>query len=325
MPGLIHRRASAGPGPAWALLAAVVWALTMIVMARLVDTLTPPTVACVRLAVTTLLLGAWLSRRGQLPKPADIGRRDRGLLLLAAAGLAANYVLSMQSLSHVTPAESSVLSSMNGMLLMGCGLLFLGERLSRLQAAGLVTFLVGQGLFLLPRLTASTFDRRFALGALLVMLAAFAWLAYALVQRVVQRRLNTLQVLWLVCGGAALVLLPFSSLQGFDRLGAGGWLALAVACLCTLVAYGAFAQAMRHWTVSGATTVTSLSPVLVWLMSLLAAAMGLIGVSVPDVGALAVGGALLAVAGSALAALGRGTPPSGQEASTATLTIGRSR
>jgi drug/metabolite transporter (DMT)-like permease len=227
---------------------------------------------------------------------------------LAAAALAANYVLSMKSLRHVSPAESSVLSLMNGVLLMGCGVLFLQERLSRLQSAGLLVFGVGQGLFLLPRLAGSAFDARFALGAGLVGISAVAWLGYALVQRVVQQRLSAVQVLWLVCCGAALWLLPLVSTSGFESLDRGGWWALAVSCACTLVAYSAFAQAMQHWTVSGATTVTSLSPVLVWLMSLAAVAAGVAGVTVPQVGPLGIIGAVLAIVGGALAALGQARP-----------------
>jgi drug/metabolite transporter (DMT)-like permease len=128
----------------------------------------------VRFAVTALLLGLWLLRQGELPRRSDITHRDAALLVLAAAGLAANYVFSVKALNEVTPAECSVLSLMNGVLLLGCGVLFLRERLSRIQVAGLVVFLIGQGLFLLPRLAGSAFDARFALGALLLAAASGA-------------------------------------------------------------------------------------------------------------------------------------------------------
>jgi drug/metabolite transporter (DMT)-like permease len=306
---LTAKPATVWTGPLWALLAAVVWALTMIVLARLVGTITPPTLACIRFAVAALLLGLWLARSNQWPRLAQIAPRDRWLLALAAAGLAANYVFSVKALSHVTAAESSVLSLMNGVLFMGCGVLFLHERLSRWQSVGVALFFAGLGLFLLPRLTGSDFDARFAHGTALVAIASTVWLAYALVQRLVQRRLTSLQVLWLVCCGAALWLLPLVSTAGFDQLGPGGWVALGLSCACTLVAYSAYAQALQHWTVSGATIVTSLQPVLVWWMSVAAAGLGVAGVVVPQVGPLGVAGALLAIAGCALAALGKRAPP----------------
>jgi drug/metabolite transporter (DMT)-like permease len=130
------------------------------------------------------------------------------------------------------------------------------------------------------------------------------------VQRIVQTRLSSQQVLWLVCCGAALILLPLSSTRGFDQLDAGGLLALLLACLSTVVAYSAFALAMQHWTLSGATVVTSMGPVVVWVMSLVAAAFGVAGVRVPQVGPLGVLGAALAVAGCAFAALG---PPASRD------------
>jgi drug/metabolite transporter (DMT)-like permease len=292
-------------GPLWALVAALVWSGVLIVLAHLVGTITPPTLACVRFAFAALVLGVWLAARGQLPKLKALTRREQALLALAALGLAANYVFSMMALSHVTPAEASVLSQMNGMVLLACGVLLLRERLTRVQAIGLAIFAGGLALFLGPRLLGSAFDARFLTGAALVATGAVAWAAYAVVQRVTQNRLSSLQVLWLVCCGSALLLLPLSSSAGFERLGSDGWVALALASASTVVAYGAFALALRHWTLTGTTTVTASTPVLTWLMSWAAAAGGMAGVAVPQVGALGIVGALLVTAGCIVTALGQ--------------------
>ncbi len=296
-------------GPLWAMLAALVWSGVLIVLARLVGTITPPTLACVRLAVGALVLGVWLAARGQMPKLAALTRREQVLLALAALGLAACYVFSMRALSYVTPAESSVLSQMNGMALLACGVLFLHERLSRAQVLGLAIFGGGLALFLGPRLFGSVFDARFLTGTLLVAIGSVSWAAYAVVQRVTQHRLSSLQVLWLVCCGSAMALLPLSSTSGFERLDAGGWVALAMACASTLVAYGAFALALQHWTLTGTTTVTSSAPVLTWLLSWAAAAGGVAGVTVPQVGTLGIVGALLVTAGCVIASLGQAPTP----------------
>lgn len=292
-------------GPLWAVLAALVWSGILIVLARLVGTITPPTLACVRFSFAALVLGVWLAGRGQLPKLTALTRRERKLLALAALGLAANYVFSMMALSHVTPAEASVLSQMNGMVLLAFGVLLLRERLTRVQTIGLAIFAGGLALFLGPRLLGSAFDARFLTGTALVATGAVAWAAYAVVQRVTQNRLSSLQVLWLVCCGSALLLLPLSSSAGFERLGSGGWVALGLASASTVVAYGAFALALQHWTLTGTTTVTASTPVLTWLLSWAAAAGGVAGVAVPQVGALGLVGALLVTAGCIVTALGQ--------------------
>jgi drug/metabolite transporter (DMT)-like permease len=211
----------------------------------------------------------------------------------------------MMALSHVTPAESSVLSQMNGIALLACGVLLLHERLSRAQGLGLVIFFIGLVLFLGPRLFGSAFDARFLKGTLLVAIGSASWAAYAVVQRLMQARLSSLQILWLVCCGSALLLLPLSSAAGFERLGSGGWVALALASASTVVAYGAFALALQHWTLTGTTTVTASTPVLTWLLSWAAAAGGVAGVAVPQVGALGLVGALLVTAGCIVTALGK--------------------
>jgi drug/metabolite transporter (DMT)-like permease len=295
-------------GPLWAVLAALVWSGILIVLARLVGTITPPTLACVRFSFAALVLGAWLAARGQLPHLKALTRRERALLALAALGLAANYVFSMMALSYLTPAEASVLSQMNGMALLACGVLLLRERLSRAQAFGLVIFFCGLMLFLGPRLLGSAFDVRFLTGSALVAIGAVTWAAYAVVQRVTQNRLSSLQILWLVCCGSALALLPLSSAAGFERLDAGGWIALALASASTVVAYGAFALALQHWSLTGTTTVTSSTPVLTWLLSWAAAAGGVAGVAVPQVGTLGIVGALLVTAGCIVTSLGQAPP-----------------
>jgi len=292
-------------GPLWAVLAALVWAGVLIVLARLVGTITPATLACVRFAFAALVLGVWLAFRGQLPQMKALTRRQCALLALAALGLAANYVLSVMALGHLTPAEASVLTQMNGTALLTCGVLLLRERVSRAQAIGLVVFAGGMSLFLGPRLFGSAFDARFLTGAALTAAGAVTWAAYAVVQRLILGRLSSLQVLWLVCCGAALALWPFSSASGFERLHAGGWVALALSCASTVVAYGAFALALKHWTLTGTTTVTASTPVLTWLLSWAAAAAGVAGVAVAQVGAVGMVGALLVTAGGIIVSLGQ--------------------
>lgn len=292
-------------GPLWAVLAALVWSGILIVLARLVGTITPPTLACVRFSFAALVLGVWLAVRGQLPDFKALTRCECALIALAALGLAANYVFSMMALSHVTPAEASVLSQMNGMVLLACGVLLLREHVSRVQTIGLIIFVGGLALFLSPRLLGSAFDRRFLSGTVLVAVGAVTWAAYAVVQRLMQSRLSSLQALWLVCCGAAFALLPFSSANGFERLDTGGWVALGLASASTVVAYGAFALALKQWTLTGTTTVTSSTPVLTWLLSWAAAAGGVAGVAVPQVGAVGIVGAILVTAGCIITSLGQ--------------------
>jgi uncharacterized membrane protein len=73
-------------GPLWAVLAALAWSGVLIVLARLVGTISPPTLACVRLAAAALVLGLWLAARGQLPRLTALTRRDLMLLVAPRSG-----------------------------------------------------------------------------------------------------------------------------------------------------------------------------------------------------------------------------------------------
>jgi drug/metabolite transporter (DMT)-like permease len=91
-------------------------------------------------------------------------------------------------------------------------------------------------------------------------------------------------------------------LHQLDRLGA--WL-LVFACLNTVLAYGAFAEALVHWEASRVSAVISTTPLItlgvMWFLG--KSASGLVA---PErLSTLSVTGAVFVVIGSMLAALGR--------------------
>jgi drug/metabolite transporter (DMT)-like permease len=103
--------------------------------------------------------------------------------------------------------------------------------------------------------------------------------------------------------GAIAVLLPPASpgaVRHLDRL--QFWM-LAFCCLNTLIAYGAFAEALEHWEVSRVSAVVALAPLVTiassWLIEHFVP-----GLLAPDrLNALSLVGALLVVGGSAACAL----------------------
>src|SRR5205085_1438859 len=103
--------------------------------------------------------------------------------------------------------------------------------------------------------------------------------------------------------GASVVLLPLSTptaLGGLDRLHA---IAFAYCALNTLIAYGAFAEALSHWEASRVSAVLALTPLMTVGSVALAARVWPDLVHVERIAWAGWLGAALAVAGSALSSL----------------------
>ncbi|OHC44473.1 MAG: hypothetical protein A3J25_11785, partial [Pseudomonadales bacterium RIFCSPLOWO2_02_FULL_63_210] len=102
----------------------------------------------------------------------------------------------------------------------------------------------------------------------------------------------------------ALLLTPWAQPQQVFELSAlQGWLLFAC-CLNTLVAYGAFAEALAHWEASRVSATLAITPLVTFGSVALAATWWPDHVRPEQINWLAYGGAALVVLGSALTALG---------------------
>jgi drug/metabolite transporter (DMT)-like permease len=136
-----------------------------------------------------------------------------------------------------------------------------------------------------------------------VVFAAVVWAAYALLQKQLLLRLSSPAILLAIYVCASVVLLPLArpaALFGLDGL---HWGLLLFCALNTLVAYGAFAEALAHWEASRVSAILATTPLLC------VGAVALVHMLWPEsiaperIGALGYTGAALVVLGSALTSL----------------------
>jgi drug/metabolite transporter (DMT)-like permease len=184
------------------------------------------------------------------------------------------------------------------------GVLVLKERFSAGQWLGFAVLSTGLLLFFntrLPLLLDPSGGT--GLGVALLVAAAIVWAAYGLAQKELTRIFRPQQILLLIYAGAVLVLLPAAAPETILRLSALQFWMLVFSCLNTLVAYGAFAEALDHWEVSRIGAVLSMAP----LFTLAGARLlnrAVPGLLVPDgLSAISVLGALMVAGGSAISAL----------------------
>ncbi len=297
----------ASRGLALSLVTVLCWGLLPIALKGLLARLDSGTITWFRFLVATLVLGAWHAAHRQLPCASVLAvPRTAGLLAAATLGLAGNYLLYLWGLDQVTPATAQTVVQIAPLLLLAASLAVFREPFSRLQAMGVATFVLGLGLFFDTRLgellsSLTTYSR----GVAWVVLAALLWAGYGLAQKCLQGALSASVVLWIVYLGSTVLLLPIATPGNVLALDATGLGLLAFASANTLVAYGAFAEALACWEATRVSAVLASTPLATALFAELAARLVPGFVPAETWTPTSILGACLVVAGSATAALGK--------------------
>lgn len=287
-----------------ALVTALLWGVLPIKLKEVLQVMDPVTVTWYRLLVAGSILLAYLAAARRLPRFRPLGRRGAGLLVLAIAGLSGNYVLYLIGLNRLSPGTTQLVIQVAPILLLVGSVLVFRERFGVGQGIGLALLLSGFALFFNQRLNELLSSLSvYTTGVLIVLAAAFVWAFYGLAQKQLLTVWNSLQVMMVIYLACALLLTPWAQpLQVLQLNPVQGWLLLAC-CLNTLVAYGAFAEALAHWEASRVSATLAITPLVTFASVALAATWWPEHVRPEQLNWIAYGGAVLVVLGSALTAL----------------------
>ena len=130
-----------------------------------------------------------------------------------------------------------------------------------MQQIGLIVLLIGLAFFFNQQLLAfKSISRSFALGVSLSVLSAIVWTAYGLAQKRLLDEFGSQQILLLVFIGSSIVLLPLASPAAIPKMNLLQLGMLLFCCANSLIAYGSFAEALKHWNVSRVGAVIATAP-----------------------------------------------------------------
>ncbi len=290
-------------GLALSLVTALLWGMLPIALKLLLSEMDAWSITWFRFLAAALILGAFQARRRQLPRLGNLTRSQWWLMVVAALGLAGNYLFYLVGLDFITPGAAQIVIQLAPMLLLLGGLIVFGERFAATQWLGFATLLAGMLLFFnhrLAEIVGSLGD--YTVGILLIIVASFVWAAYALAQKQLLRAMASENIMLLLYVAGVLLFLPAAKPGSLLELDAFGLGLLAFASLNTLFAYGAFAEALDHWEASRVSAVLAITPLLTLGF------MAVFGVYstrlIPEpLNALGLGGAVLVVLGSVVTAL----------------------
>lgn len=288
-----------------ALLTALLWGILPIKLKQVLQVMDPVTVTWYRLSVSGGLLFAWLAANRRLPSFGGLGNKGKGLVVVAVGGLVGNYVLYLVGLNLLSPGTAQLVVQLGPVLLLVASVFVFKERFSIGQGLGLLVLLLGFGLFFNQRLEELLGSLgTYTTGVLTIILATSIWVFYALSQKQLLTVWNSQQVMMVIYLCCAALLTPWvHPLEALQLSPLQGWLLLAC-CLNTLVAYGAFAEALAHWEASRVSATLALTPLVTFIAVALAALLWPDYVQAEQINALGYVGAVIVVLGSALVALG---------------------
>ena len=237
----VDRRALAAAG-----ITIVFWASAFVGIRDVADTFSPVSIALGRMAVATLALGAVLLTQGWV----RVGRRD--LLLIVVSGVLwdAVYMVALNEAErHVDAGTASMLVNTGPIFIGLFAGLFLGEGLPRRLLAGIVVAFVGSVIVGVATSSPSATGSVSTIGVVLCIVAALAYAAGVTLQKPAVRHVPALQVAWLACLTAVVVLLPFAPTLASEASAAAlpkiGWIVF-LGLFPTALGFTTWAYALRR-------------------------------------------------------------------------------
>lgn len=284
-----------------ALVTAACWATLPVALKLTLQQLDPYTLTWFRFLLAAGVMLAWLAARGGLGGFATLDRKRWALLLVAALCLIGNYIFYLLGVQWTSPANAQLLIQLAPLLVALGGIFVFRERFNGWQWAGLALLFGGLALFFGEQL--GTGAAGYAFGSGLVVVAALVWALYALLQKQLLLRLSSPAILLFIYVCASVLLLPLARPSALMTLDGLHWALLLFCAINTLVAYGAFAEALAHWEASRVSAILATTPLLCVGAVAMVHAFWPESIALERIGALGYVGAALVVLGSAATSL----------------------
>ena len=237
----------------------------------------PVTLTWLRFSVAGIVLLIWQGLRGKLQEFTQLNGKQWLTLLAAGTLLIINYSFFAWSLDFLHPGVAQLSFQVAPLFLAVGGMVFFKERIRWQQWACFALLALGMLVFFHPVLSGNLNGdpSMIALGFLIVQTSACAWCFYALLQKSLFNKLSSTNILLGIYLYALVVMLPFSSPSELLEMDRSQTLVAAFCCVNTLIAYGAFAQAMNYWQTVQVSASIALTPVIAFIVTELCVALGL--------------------------------------------------
>ncbi|AKD37773.1 hypothetical protein I926_02215 [Pasteurella multocida subsp. multocida OH4807] len=251
----------------FALIAACMWGSLPIALQQVLQVMDAQTIVWFRFAVATIGLLFILHVTKKLPNFKVLRSQHWLLILLGILGLSANFFLYNVALQYIPPTTSQVFSPLSSFGMLLAGVWLFKEHFARHQQMGLLLLVVGLVFFFNDRAEDFLHFSVYVKGIIVCISASLVWVAYGVCQKLLSTRLTAQQVLLPIYIGCSIVFIPVANIEQVANLNTFQVICLIYCCLNTLVAYGAYAEALHHWDVTKVSAIVTQIPILTLLFS----------------------------------------------------------
>lgn len=252
-----------------ATITALSWAVLAIALKFSLQTFSSGTVVWIRMVLAfALILSLFIKYR---PDGLKILYRPPWLGILAGALISSNYYGFIKGIELTSASNAQIMIQLAPMSFAILSIFAFKETPSLWQFIGLLTALSGFGFFYWDQILVS-FEHleRFQEGNLWLLFAAATWAIFALIQKFLMKDWKPQEFNLLIYGLSAVFLFPTAEASELHNISLGSWALLVFLALNTVIAYGAFAEALTRIPAAHVSVIIAINPLLTLvLMTLL--------------------------------------------------------
>ncbi len=248
-------------GIAYASVTLIFWGFLPIFLKVAVSEVSPQTIVWFRFSLAFLLLCVWNIISS--PEELAVFKNPPFILFIASACLAWNYFGFMQAVNYTSPSNAQLIAQIGPVLLALAGVFLFNEKLRRIQVLGFILALFGFALFYQQQVgLESTNKESYNTGMLFAISGFTSWAIFAVFQKKLLVKYNTLGLNTFLFGFAAVAYLPFVNFNEFVGLTIGDWALMVFLGLNTLIAYGCLSQALKYTQANKVSIILLLTPII---------------------------------------------------------------
>ncbi len=265
------------------------WGILPIALSVALQKLDVYTITWFRFLIAFVLLTIYLGIQGNLPTLTQVRSTSWKLLAIATIFLASNYILFLKGLVLTSPSNAQVLIQLAPFFMGLGGLVIFREQYTLAQwiafgilSLGFILFFYEQFLqsliviYQYPNSSQVYLEfngyqiilypyQKYLIGSSLIVLAAATWAVYALAQKQLLKSFSSAKIMLIIYGGCSLFFSLFAKPKTILLLNSFEFGILFFCALNTLIAYGAFSEALEHWEASRVSAVLACTPIVTLL------------------------------------------------------------
>ncbi len=254
-----------GTGLILSLTAVILWGVLAIPLKLSVEFIDATTLTWTRFTFAFLFTLIIQASFGRLKQFLTLEVKDFVRLGLAGIFLTGNYVTFVWCLEYIAPGTAQLNFQVAPFYLAIGGILFFKEPVNAKKWVCFGALACGMLMFFHPSLNTSASDAAILTGVMIVQFSTISWSIYALIQKSMGSKLSPANSLMFIYFLGILILLPWSHSSILGTLNAEQYGIVLFCCCNTLIAYGAFAMALKRWKTIQVSAMLGLTPIVTFM------------------------------------------------------------